>query len=95
MTVDFRRLSPNPPRDNVARDCLLIPPEESDSDALPKHVIECTCPNHDGMCRECGFKITVGASSGIEYGHAHAPNRTDGQGPCPYRPTAVNPGARP
>ena len=70
MSVDPGRLPRNPPRDNVALDCLLIPPEESDSGKFPKHIIECTCPNHDGMCRECGFKITVGASSGIEYGHA-------------------------
>lgn len=81
-----------PPRENFARDCTIV--EDGDVD-LPDHIHPCTCPSHDGVCDDCGCKITVGPS-GIEYGHARAKNRDhetrSERGDCGYRPASVDPG---
>lgn len=82
-----------PPRDNRARHCRPVADGDQDPD-LPDHLDECTCPNHSGVCRECGFKITIGPS-GTEYGHARRGNRDPDAGvreDCPYRPSGVDPG---
>lgn len=81
----------SPSRDNYGYQCTLV---EDDAD-LPDHVTPCTCDTHNGVCEECGFKITVGPS-GTEYGHARATNRrADEDGvrrDCPHRPTTCNTG---
>ena len=89
--VGTPRLPENPSRDNYAFDCSLV---ETDDD-LPDHLTACTCSEHDGVCEECGYKITVGPT-GTEYGHARATNRgPDDDGvrrDCTHRPLACNPG---
>lgn len=81
-----------PSRDNSARDCELV---EGPGREPPKHIEPCSCPNHTGVCEECGYKITV-AASGREYGHARAYNRCGGRGgiseDCSHRPAACDPG---
>lgn len=34
----------------------------------PEHVAPCTCDHHTGVCRQCGWIVTVGPE-GTEYGH--------------------------
>lgn len=79
-----------PPRDNSGRECDLVDEDRG----LPDHIDPCECDSHDGVCRECGFKITVGER--VEYGHARANNRSpnpDGSRvDCRHRSSAVNPG---
>lgn len=84
-------LPAKPSRDNYAYDCTTTARDAS----LPAHISPCTCESHDGVCQECGYKITVGPS-GTEYGHARATNRrADADGvrrDFPHRPSACNPG---
>lgn len=79
-----------PPRDNYANGC-----ETAVDDKLPRHLDRCACEEHTGVCRECGYKVTVGPS-GREYGHARATNRgPDENGvrrDCVHRPRSVDPG---
>lgn len=80
-----------PPRDNYSYDCTVL-----DENALGRdHLQACECDAHDGVCSECGYKITVGPS-GTEYGHARATNRgPDENGvrrDCRHRPLSCNPG---
>lgn len=60
-----------------------------DADAAPEHVAPCTCDHHTGVCRACGWIVTVG-TDGTEYGHRRA--RYDPNVPvCPHRAPAVDP----
>lgn len=82
-----------PARDNHAGGCEEVF-DPAARDGLPDHLDPCKCAAHDGVCRDCGFKVTIG-SSGTEYGHARANNRAadpDGyRRDCPQRPTCCNP----
>lgn len=61
-------------------------PDDDHADRIPDHITPCECPNHDGICDVCGFRITIG-TSGTEYGHAAINNSV---GECPHRPRNVN-----
>lgn len=84
------RLPSNPSRDNYARECRFV-----EDDDLPDHLDACDCESHTGVCKNCGYKITIGPSD-TEYGHARANNRgpnEDGvRRDCIHRPLSCNPG---
>lgn len=80
----------SPSRDNAGHSCERVVAGDA---ALPDHIERCACPQHDGVCRECNFKITIGPS-GTEYGHARATNlgsQEPGRSDCPHRPATVDP----
>lgn len=76
---------------NRAREAIVL----DDQSGTPEHILAIQDPNHDGVCGECGFYISIG-SDGTEYGHAHAQNRSpaspSGRVACSHRPSGVNPG---
>jgi hypothetical protein len=77
------RLPLNPIPGNSGQSCETTP-----DDTLPTHLDGCACETHTGVCRACGYKVTVGPS-GTEYGHKRPRNRQpdDERVPCPHRPT--------
>ncbi|MFC6825622.1 hypothetical protein [Halopelagius fulvigenes] len=80
-------LPANPSRDNSARSDWT--PAETDQ-KFPSHLIPVEHPNHDAVCVDCNYWITVDGD-GVEYGHARAWNKsphTDGtREDCPNRST--------
>lgn len=78
---------------NSGRDCVPAPSRAAQA-ATPDHIVACTCPEHQGYCANCNFKISIG-TDGAEHGHARrwnqSPRTTDGREDCEHRCTSMDP----